>query len=108
MTITPDFTKTNSGLIPAIIQRETTGEVLMLGYMNEEAWNKTRNSGMVWFWSRSRQELWLKGRRTGNTFRVVSLMLDCDADALLIKVQYDGDGVCHTGSYSCFSKEEQS
>ncbi|HSW35731.1 MAG TPA: phosphoribosyl-AMP cyclohydrolase, partial [Candidatus Limnocylindrales bacterium] len=92
-----------SGLIPAVIQDYRNGAVLMVGYMNQEAVNRTSASGKVCFWSRSRQEYWVKGETSGNIFQVKSINADCDADALLIKVIPQGAGVaCHTGSYSCF------
>lgn len=93
----------DSGLIPAIIQEEGTGTVLMLGYMNEEALKKTIETGTTWFWSRSRKKLWNKGETSGNFHKVISLTLDCDNDTLLVKVIPTGP-TCHTGNYSCFYK----
>jgi len=92
------------GLIPAIIQDATSGEVLMLGYMDEEALKRTRESGEVWFWSRSRQELWHKGETSGSILKVKSLLVDCDQDALVVKVEAEGP-VCHTGNRSCFYRD---
>ena len=92
------------GLIPAICQDANTGAVLMLGYMNRESLARTRETGDVWFWSRSRQELWHKGATSGNYLRVVSVALDCDSDALLVKVRPTGP-VCHTGRPSCFYRD---
>lgn len=89
------------GLIPAIIQDAATGEVLMLGYMNAESVRRTIESGEVWFYSRSRQELWHKGATSGNRLIVRKLWKDCDADAVLVKAQPLGP-VCHTGNRSCF------
>jgi len=89
------------GLIPAIIQDASTGEVLMLAYMNREALERTLTTGETHFWSRSRRELWHKGATSGNVQRVTSIMLDCDQDTLLIKVQPAGPA-CHTGAISCF------
>ncbi len=89
------------GLIPAIIQDARTGEVLMLGYMNQESVERTFASGEVWFWSRSRQELWHKGETSGNFLYLRSARIDCDEDALLFKVDPAGP-VCHTGNRSCF------
>lgn len=89
------------GLIPAIIQDEATGEVLMMGYMNRESIEKTIQSGRVHFWSRSRQKLWLKGESSGHYQEVKQIYFDCDADTLLIKVNQIG-GACHTGYRSCF------
>ena len=92
------------GLIPAIIQDAINGEVLMLGYMNQESLKRTLDSGQVWFYSRSRQELWHKGETSGNFLHVRSISKDCDDDALLIQVEAAGP-VCHTGNRSCFFQE---
>jgi phosphoribosyl-AMP cyclohydrolase len=89
------------GLVPAIVQDHTTGEVLMLAYMNAESLNKTLETGETWFWSRSRQSLWHKGETSGNSQRVVSVAIDCDGDTLLVRVQPAGPA-CHTGARSCF------
>lgn len=97
----PDFTKTN-GLIPAIIQDAVSLKILMLGYMNEAAFAKTRAEGRVTFFSRSRNELWTKGSTSGNYMNVVHMSLDCDNDTLLIMVNPQGPA-CHTGSESCFT-----
>ena len=88
-------------LLPAIIQEEATGEVLMLAYMNKVSLEKTLETGYTWFWSRSRQEYWNKGATSGNLQKVVSITSDCDNDTLLIYVNQTG-GACHTGSYTCF------
>ena len=93
-----------NGLIPAIIQDDENKEVLMVGYMNREAVRKTLESGHVCFWSRSRQEYWIKGETSGHTQTVRTVAFDCDADALLIKVEQKG-GACHTGYRSCFFRE---
>jgi len=90
-----------SDLLPAIIQEESTGEVLMLAYMNRESMRKTLETGYTWFWSRSRQELWNKGATSGHLQKIVSIHGDCDDDTLLIKVIQTG-AACHTGSHSCF------
>lgn len=90
-----------SDLIPTVIQEESTGEVLMLAYMNKESMAKTLETGYTWFWSRSRQELWNKGATSGHHQKVVSIAGDCDDDTLLIKVIQTG-AACHTGSHSCF------
>lgn len=90
-----------SDLIPAVIQEESTGEVLMLAYMNKDSMAKTLETGYTWFWSRSRQELWNKGATSGHLQKVVSIAGDCDYDTLLIKVIQTG-AACHTGSHSCF------
>jgi len=92
------------GLIPAIIQDTINGEVLMLGYMNQESLKRTLDSGQVWFYSRSRQELWHKGETSGNYLYVRSMFRDCDDDTLLIQVEAPGP-VCHTGNRSCFFQE---
>lgn len=92
------------GLIPAIIQDAINGQVLMLGYMNEESLKRTLASGQVWFHSRSRQELWHKGETSGVYLNVRSIFRDCDDDALLIQVEAAGP-VCHTGNRSCFFRE---
>ncbi len=89
------------GLIPTIVQDNNTGEVLIVAYMNEEALRRTLESGQVWFWSRSRQELWHKGATSGNTLAVREIRKDCDEDALLLKVDPAGPA-CHTGERSCF------
>lgn len=88
-------------LIPAIIQNEKTNQVLMLGYMDEEALGLTIKTGWVWFWSRSRKKLWKKGETSGNVLKVIKILDDCDTDALLIQVTPFGP-TCHTGSISCF------
>ena len=96
-----DFNKGN-GLIPAIIQDALTHEVLMLGYMNRESWEKTLETKQVSFWSRSRGKLWVKGETSGHTQEVKEVYLDCDGDTLLIKVNQIGGAACHTGFRSCF------
>ena len=100
-----DFDKMQ-GLAPAIVQDAVTGEVLMLGFMNQDAWQKTLESGFVTFYSRTRNKLWMKGETSGNRLEVVSAATDCDVDSLLIKVRVQGEGlVCHEGTRSCFTKE---
>ncbi|WP_161887788.1 bifunctional phosphoribosyl-AMP cyclohydrolase/phosphoribosyl-ATP diphosphatase HisIE [Pontibacter russatus] len=101
-----DFDKTG-GLVPAVIQDNLTAQVLMLGYMNREALEKTRQEGVVTFFSRSKNRLWTKGETSGNTLEVVSITRDCDNDTLLIKVKPNGP-TCHTGTTSCFGEEEAS
>ena len=97
-----DFTKLD-GLIPAVIQDAGSNEVLMVGFMNQEALDRTVDSGFATFFSRSRQSLWMKGETSGNRLRVVSMMVDCDDDTVLLKVERLGDGnVCHTGERTCF------
>jgi phosphoribosyl-ATP pyrophosphohydrolase/phosphoribosyl-AMP cyclohydrolase len=90
-----------NGLIPAIVQDASTGEVLMLAYMNAESLRRTLESGQAWFWSRSRQELWHKGATSGNFLNVKAILKDCDEDALVLKVEPLGPA-CHTGERSCF------
>lgn len=99
-----DFDKMN-GLIPAIIQHAQSGQVLMLGYMNPEAWQQTQQTGLVTFYSRSKQRIWVKGETSGNHLQLVSAQVDCDKDTLLIKALPKGS-TCHTGSFSCFGEEE--
>ena len=93
----------DKGLLPAVIQDVRTNAVLMVGYMNEESLRRTLKEGKVCFWSRSRQEYWVKGETSGNYFDVKSIYADCDADTLLVRVVPLGPGkACHTGRYSCF------
>jgi len=100
-----DFSKLN-GLIPAVIQDATSHEVLMVGFMNDEAWTVTQRSGFVTFYSRSRNALWTKGETSGNRLAVRQILVDCDEDTVLVKVDRLGDGnVCHTGARSCFFTE---
>ncbi len=102
-----DFKKYNDALVPAIIQDNTTNKVLMLGYMNEEAFLKTKQSKKVTFFSRSKQRLWTKGEESGNFLELVSIAVDCDNDALLIKVNPTGP-VCHKGTDTCWEEENVS
>lgn len=99
-----DFNKTN-GLVPVIIQDDRTLQVLMLGYMNEEAFEKTKREERVTFFSRSKNRLWTKGEESGNFLTVKSIAIDCDQDTILIKVIPENI-VCHTGSFSCFGEKE--
>jgi phosphoribosyl-AMP cyclohydrolase len=100
-----DFTKLQ-GLIPAVVQDADTREVLMVGFMNEEAFEQTRRTGFATFFSRTRNALWTKGETSGNRLQVVRLLVDCDGDTLLVEARCLGDGlVCHTGSRTCFFKE---
>ena len=101
-----DFTKNNNGLIPAIIQDATTKNVLMLGYMNEEAFNKTQETKLVTFFSRTKSRLWTKGEESRNTLQLIDLKLDCDNDTLLIQVQPKGP-TCHKGSDTCWNEDNQ-
>jgi phosphoribosyl-AMP cyclohydrolase len=102
--LTIDFAKMD-GLVPGIIQDARTGEVLMAGFLNEESYQKTLETGFVTFWSRTRKKLWMKGETSGNRLRVVTAASDCDQDTLLFRVQVEGDGlVCHEGTVSCFTR----
>jgi phosphoribosyl-AMP cyclohydrolase len=96
-----DFSKTN-GLIPAIAQDSRSGNVLMLAYINEESWKKTLETGEVHYWSRSRQELWHKGGTSGHVQKVREILIDCDDDTVLFKVEQVGGAACHKGYASCF------
>ena len=95
----------SGGLIPAIVQDYKTGEVLMLAFMNQKAWETTLDTGKATYWSRSRQELWVKGRTSGHLQIVREIRIDCDADAVLLKVEQLGGATCHTGHRSCFHKK---
>jgi len=101
--ITLDFKKTG-GLIPAIAQDYQTGEILMLAYINEAAFQQTLSSGKATYWSRSRQELWTKGLTSGHVQLIKEIRIDCDNDAVLYKVEQVGGAACHTGHRSCFYK----
>ena len=99
-----DFSKLN-GLIPAVVQDDDSNEVLMVGFMNEEALALTRASGFATFFSRTRNKLWMKGETSGNRLKVRRLLIDCDDDTVLVRVERQGDGnVCHTGERTCFFK----
>ncbi|MFH1139584.1 MAG: phosphoribosyl-AMP cyclohydrolase [Pseudomonadota bacterium] len=99
--IRPDFDKTG-GLIPAVAQDAETGEVLMLAYMNRDALDKTVETGEAHYWSRSRRELWHKGGTSGHVQKVREIRLDCDGDAILLRIEQVGGAACHTGRRSCF------
>ena len=102
--ISLNFEKCN-GLVPAIVQDYETGEVLMLAFMNEEAWQETLKTGTATYWSRTRQELWVKGQSSGNVQHVREIRIDCDDDTVLLKVEQVGGAACHTGHRSCFFKK---
>lgn len=102
--IKPNFPKQN-GLLPVITQDYQTGKVLMVAYMNEEAYNKTLETGKVCYFSRSRNKLWLKGEQSGNVQIVKEIYLDCDEDTLLIKIEQIGKAACHEGYESCFFRK---
>ena len=100
-----DYSKLN-GLIPAVIQDADTSEVLMVGFMNDEALARTRSTGFATFFSRTRNTLWMKGETSGNRLQVTDLLVDCDDDTVLVKVKRLGDGnVCHTGERTCFYRK---
>jgi phosphoribosyl-ATP pyrophosphohydrolase/phosphoribosyl-AMP cyclohydrolase len=100
-----DFNKMQ-GLVPAIVQDNDSGQVLMLGFMNQEAFEQTLSGGYVTFFSRTRNELWTKGETSGNRLRVISISTDCDRDTFLIQAEVEGAGmVCHLGTRSCFTAE---
>lgn len=97
-----DFSKLD-GLIPAVVQDEVSNEVLMVGFMNNEAWQLTKQTGYVTFFSRTRNKLWMKGETSGNRLAVKQVLIDCDEDTVLIKAHREGDGnVCHLNRVSCF------
>jgi phosphoribosyl-AMP cyclohydrolase len=100
----PDFEKVG-GIVPAIVQDHETGEVLMIGFMNEESYRETVATGRAVFFSRSRQRLWRKGEESGHVQLVREIYLDCDADAVLLKVEQVGGAACHTGYRSCFYRQ---
>ena len=102
--MTPDFDK-GDGLIPAIVQDHETGEVLMLAFMNQQAWEATLKTGKATYWSRTRQELWIKGQSSGHQQIVKEIRVDCDADTVLLKIEQLGGAACHTGHRSCFHKK---
>ncbi|MBA4370803.1 MAG: phosphoribosyl-AMP cyclohydrolase [Coriobacteriaceae bacterium] len=97
-----DLKYDESGLIPAVVQQHDTGEVLMVAYMNAESLAKTVETGRTWFWSRSRQQYWMKGESSGCVQDVLEVRYDCDADTLLVLVDQQGAGACHTGERTCF------
>ena len=100
-----DFKKSSDGLIPAIVQDYKTGSVLMLAYINREAWNRTRETGTAHYWSRSRNSLWLKGESSGNTQIIKEILIDCDQDTVVYKVEQVGGAACHKGYPSCFYRK---
>ena len=104
MVVMLDFPRAG-GLVPAIVQDHDTGEVLMLAYMNQEAWNRTLATGRAHFWSRSRQKLWCKGETSGHTQEIREVYVDCDLDTVLLKVRQVGGAACHEGYRSCFYRK---
>jgi phosphoribosyl-AMP cyclohydrolase len=99
-----DFKK-GEGLVPVIVQDDATGDVLMLAYMNRESWLKTLETGKATYWSRSRNELWIKGETSGHVQIVKEIFVDCDNDTILLKVDQIGGAACHTGYKSCFYRK---
>lgn len=99
-----DFSKSD-GLIPAIAQDSETGEILMQAYINQESWDETLKSGNATYWSRSRQKLWKKGESSGNVQKIKEILVDCDEDAVIFKVEQIGGAACHLGYRSCFFRK---
>ncbi|WP_448873338.1 phosphoribosyl-AMP cyclohydrolase [Desulfobulbus propionicus] len=99
------FAKDSNGLLPAIVQDYQTGEVLMLAYINQQAWEKTLETGKAHFWSRSRNSLWLKGESSGHVQLIKEIRVDCDQDTVVYKVEQLGGAACHTGYRSCFYRK---
>ncbi len=97
-----NFAKTTDGLLPAIVQDYQTNEVLMLAYINNQAWEKTLETGKAHYWSRSRNQLWLKGETSGHVQIIHQILVDCDDDTIIYKVEQLGGAACHTGHRSCF------
>lgn len=97
--------KKNRGLVPVVVQEMSSGKVLMLGYCNEDSLRMTIKTGNMYFWSRTKRRLWMKGESSGNRLKVREIIADCDNDALLIKAEVVGEGICHTGSKSCFFRK---
>ena len=98
----PDFSKSEDGLIPAIAQDAITGDILMLAYVNKAAWEETLKSGRACYWSRSRSKLWKKGEESGNWQEIKEILVDCDGDSIIYKIEQIGGIACHTGRRSCF------
>jgi phosphoribosyl-AMP cyclohydrolase len=103
--ISLNFTKTADGLLPAIVQDYQTNEVLMLAYINNLAWEKTLATGKAHYWSRSRKKLWLKGETSGHVQKIQQILVDCDEDTVVFKVEQLGGAACHTGHRSCFFRQ---
>lgn len=102
MSIELDFAKSKDGLLPAIVQDYVNGDVLMLAYINKESWEMTLETGKAHFWSRSRQQLWLKGESSGHVQLIKEILIDCDQDTVVFKVEQLGGAACHKGYGSCF------
>jgi phosphoribosyl-AMP cyclohydrolase len=105
--ISLNFAKTTDGLLPAIVQDYQTKEVLMLAYINKEAWEKTQETGKAHYWSRSRDQLWLKGETSGHVQIIQEILIDCDDDTVIYQVEQLGGAACHTGHRSCFFRRLQ-
>lgn len=103
--ISLNFDKTKDGLLPAIVQDHQTNEVLMLAYINKLAWEKTLETGKAHYWSRSRNQLWLKGETSGHVQNIHDILIDCDEDTVIYKVEQLGGAACHTGHRSCFYRQ---
>ncbi len=103
--VTLDFEKSADGLIPAIAQDHQSGTVLMLAYINKKAWQKTVETGTAHYWSRSRQKIWQKGESSGNTQRIKEILVDCDRDCVVFRVEQVGGAACHRGFPSCFYRQ---
>ncbi len=100
-----DFAKDSNGLMPAIVQDAESGDVLMLAYINKESWEKTLSTGKAHYWSRSRQKLWLKGESSGHVQLIREILVDCDEDTVVFKVEQLGGAACHKGYSSCFFRK---
>lgn len=100
-----NFDKAKDGLLPAIVQDYQTNEVLMLAYINKQAWEKTLETGKAHYWSRSRNQLWLKGETSGHVQNIHDILIDCDDDTVIYKVEQLGGAACHTGHRSCFYRQ---
>lgn len=103
--ISLDFSKSDDGLLPAIVQDSESNEVLMLAYINEESFNKTVETGNAHYWSRSRNKLWLKGESSGHLQKIHSILVDCDSDTVIYKIEQIGGAACHKGYRSCFFRK---
>ena len=101
----PEIKYNEKGLVPAIAQDLKTGEVLMLAYINEESWKRTLETGKATYWTRSRQKLWVKGESSGNVQLVKEILVDCDEDTVIFKIEQVGDAACHEGYRSCFFRK---
>lgn len=102
-----NFSKSADGLIPAVAQDWQTGEVLMLAYINEESWKKTLETGLATYWTRSRRKLWVKGESSGHVQKIKEILVDCDLDTVVFKVEQIGGAACHEGYRSCFYRRVQ-